>query len=113
MNSYFFQAIYIFYPQVTLIRGDIAYDAEGNEVAYDPVLVQEEADKLSCADQAKAILTATDWTSIGDVGDPAKSNPYLVNQSEFVAYRSEIRALAVNPVANPVWPTAPTEQWSS
>jgi hypothetical protein len=113
MNQYFTQAIYVLYPQVTLIRGDVAYDAEGNVVEYDPFAVQTEADKLSCADQAKAILTATDWTSIPDVGNPDASNPYLVNQSAFIAYRSQIRALAVNPVVNPVWPTQPTEQWSN
>ena len=114
MNSiYFTQAIYILYPQVTVIRGDEAFDADGNVVKYDPVAVQLEADKLSCADQAKAILTATDWTSIPDVGNPDASNPYLVNQPAFIAYRSQIRALAVNPVANPVWPTQPTEQWSN
>lgn len=111
--SYFIQAIYNIYPQVRSTVDNIAYDAEGNVVQYNSVAVQEEADKLSCADQAKAILTATDWTSSADVGDLAKSNPYLVNQSEFIAYRSTIRNYAVNPVANPVWPTPPVEQWST
>jgi hypothetical protein len=113
MNEYFIPAIYVIYPQVVSTLGDIAYDAEGNEVIYDPIAVQQEADKLSCAGQAKDILTATDWTSISDVGDPAKSNPYLVNQAEFIAYRSTVRGYAVNPVVDPVWPTQPTEQWSS
>jgi len=111
--NYFIQAIFILYPQVVTFLNNIAYDAEGNEVAYDPVAVQEEADKLSCADQAKSILTATDWTSISDVGDPIKSNPYLINQAEFIAYRSTVRNYAVNPVEFPDWPTEPTEQWSN
>jgi len=111
--NYFIQAIYVLYPQVTVIRGDIAYDADGNVVEYDPVAVQLEADKLSCADQAKAILTNTDWTSIADVGNAEMSNPYLVNQAEFIAYRSTVRGYAVNPVVDPVWPTPPTEQWSN
>jgi 5-enolpyruvylshikimate-3-phosphate synthase len=67
----------------------------------------------TCKQQAVAILNATDWTSIGDVGNPQTANPYLVNQVAFITYRSAIRALAVNPVADPVWPTQPTEQWSS
>jgi hypothetical protein len=114
MNSiYFTQAIYKIYSSVVTIAGDIAYDAEGNEVQYDTEAVNIEAKKLSCSDQAKSILTATDWTSIADVGDPAKSNPYLVNQADFIAYRSTIRNYAVNPVVDPVWPTQPTEQWSS
>lgn len=113
MNSYFIQAIYNLYPSAVVTRGSEAFDAEGNQVIYDTVAVQEEADKLSCKDQAKAILSSTDWTSIADVGNPSASNPYLLNQGAFIAYRSQIRALAVNPVANPVWPTQPTEQWSS
>jgi hypothetical protein len=66
-----------------------------------------------CKQQATGILQNTDWTSIADVGDPTKANPYLVNQAEFIAYRSTVRGYAVNPVVDPVWPTAPTEQWSS
>lgn len=66
-----------------------------------------------CKAQATSILQATDWTSIADVGDPTKSNPYLVNQAAFISYRSTVRNLAVNPVVDPVFPTAPTEQWST
>lgn len=67
----------------------------------------------NCKQQAKQLLYETDWTSIPDVANPSASNPYLINQGAFIAYRSQIRALAVNPVADPVWPTQPTEQWSS
>ena len=66
-----------------------------------------------CKAQATTILQSTDWTSIADVGDPTKSNPYLVNQAAFISYRSTVRNLAVNPVVDPVFPTAPTEEWSS
>jgi hypothetical protein len=111
MNDYFIDAIYLLYPQVVRTVGEEAFDVEGNQVIYNPVAVQQEADKLSCANQAKAILNSTDWTSIADVGDPLKSNPYLVNQAEFIAYRSTVRGYAVNPVVDPVWPTPPTEQW--
>jgi hypothetical protein len=113
MNQYFTQSIYNLYPTVITIVGEQAFDAKGNIVVYDPIVVQIEANKLSCTDQAKVILTATDWTSISDVGNSQMSNPYLLNQSEFIAYRSQVRALAVNPVADPVWPVMPTEQWSS
>ena len=113
MNQYFTQALYALYPEVVTTRDNVAYDVNENVVTYDSVYVQDYADALSCSAQAKDILTATDWTSIPDVGNPTASNPYLVNQSAFIAYRSQIRALAINPVANPVWPTQPTEQWSS
>jgi len=111
--NYFTQALYILYPQIVLTRGDEAFDAEGNLVAYDTVAVQAEANKLDCKAQATSILQTTDWTSIADVGDPTKANPYLINQAEFVAYRSIVRGYAVNPVVDPVFPTAPTEQWSN
>lgn len=65
-----------------------------------------------CKKQASQLLYETDWTTIADVGDPAKSNPYLINVADFVVYRSALRQLAVYPVANPTWPTKPTEQWS-
>jgi hypothetical protein len=64
--------------------------------------------------QATALLKQTDWTSIADVGNPQVSNPYLMNQTAFLAYRSQVRAIAVNPPTTPaVFPTQPTEQWSS
>ena len=107
------QAIFQLYPTVVTIRGDIAYNAQDNEVSYDLSAVDEQAAKNACSAQAKAILQSTDWTSIADVGDPTKSNPYLVNQAAFISYRSTVRNLAVNPVENPVWPVEPTEQWSS
>jgi hypothetical protein len=110
--NYFTQAIYILYPQVVIIRGNEAFDAEGNKVIYDPVAVQAESNKLDCKAQATTILNSTDWTSIADIASP-ENNPYLINQAEFLSYRNVIRGYAVNPVANPVWPTQPTEQWSS
>lgn len=66
-----------------------------------------------CKQQAIVLLQQTDWTSIPDVANPAVSNPYLINQSEFLAYRSQVRELAVNPVPNPVFPTEPTPQWGN
>lgn len=105
------QAIFELYPTVVTIRGDVAYDAQDNEVSYDLAAVDTQAAKNACKSQATQILNSTDWTSIADVGDPTKANPYLANQAEFIAYRSTVRNYAVYPVENPTWPTAPTEQW--
>lgn len=64
--------------------------------------------------QASALLSATDWTTIPDVANPSASNPYLMNQGEFIAWRSQVRAIAVNPPTTPaVFPEQPTEQWSN
>ena len=63
---------------------------------------------------AQTLLTATDWTAIASVADPAVSNPYLTNQAEFLAYRSAVRAIGVNPPTTaPVFPKVPTETWSN
>jgi len=59
-------------------------------------------------------LQATDWTTIPDVGDPTKSNPYLSNVQDFVVYRNAIRQYAINPVAGAInWPTLPQEVWTT
>ena len=112
MTDIFITALYTLYPQVTTTEALKAFDAEGQEVSYDAVLVQEEADKISCKSQAQEILYKTDWTTIADVADPTYT-PYLMNQTEFKQYRAIIRGYAVNPVVDPVWPTPPAEQWSS
>lgn len=65
--------------------------------------------------QATSLLQATDWTCTVDITNPQYSNPYLTNQDEFLAYRSQVRAIAVNPPTTLVtdWPTLPAEQWSN
>jgi len=67
----------------------------------------------ACKRQASQLLYETDWTTIPDVADPTKSNPYLINVQDYVTYRSALRQLAVYPVANPVWPTKPVSQWGT
>ena len=73
----------------------------------------QEAPYESCKQQASGLLYKTDWTTIADVADPTKSNPYLTNQAEFIVYRSQVRQLAVNPVLNPVFPPVPKAQWGT
>ena len=77
------------------------------------VTLDQQAPLNACKQEASRKLYATDWTTISDVADPSKSNPYLTNQADFVAYRSNVRKLAVNPVADPVWPVEPTPTWSA
>lgn len=83
--------------------------AVNNEIAT----LNNQAPINACQQQASKLLYATDWTTIADVSDPARSNPYLTNAAEFNTYRNAVRQYAINPVANPVWPTVPTAQWSS
>ena len=67
------QAIIKLYPQVTVIRGDTAYDADGNEVAYDlqAVTAQAQADAQAVID-AKASALAK-LAALGLTEDEVKS----------------------------------------
>lgn len=63
--------------------------------------------------RAELLLQQTDWTATVDISSPEYSNPYLVNQAEFLAYRSTVRQIAVNPPTEPAtFPTKPEEVWS-
>jgi hypothetical protein len=62
--------------------------------------------------QAQSLLTGTDWTEIPSVTNP-ENTPHLTNAAEYITYRNALRAIAVNPTWNVVFPTAPTETWSS
>ena len=86
----------------------VVVDLDAEQIAYNE---QQKAQQNK--QQATTILTNTDWTSIADVADPEKSNSYLMNQADFVSYRSTLRAIAVNPTFDAVFPEMPVEQWSS
>jgi hypothetical protein len=63
---------------------------------------------------ASGLLYDTDWTTIPDVSDPTRSNPYLSNVQDFVTYRNAVRQYAVYPVAGFIdWPIVPTAVWTS
>ena len=98
------QAIFELYPQVVTIYGDKAVDKNGNEVAYDLQAVTEQAEKDQCKEQAKALLAASDWAVLPDVG--------LKNSADFVTYRGILRGLATQPVINPDFPVEPKPIWS-
>lgn len=64
--------------------------------------------------QAIELLEKTDWTTIPDVSDPTKSNPYLSNVNDFIIYRNSVRQYAINPVTGDIaWPTLPQEVWTT
>ena len=108
--------------------------ADGGYYGYDPVEQQELIDTAIAngwqrtdgpappptptAEFNKSVASSrlydTDWTTISDVSDPVKSNPYLVNLADFISYRSALRKIAVSPVAGFLdWPVKPVAQWSS
>jgi hypothetical protein len=97
------ETIFKLYPTVVTIRDDTAYDAEGNEVAYDLALVTAQSQKDDCKAKAKQLLSQTDWAVLPDVG--------LSNSADFVAYRGILRGLVNSPVEDAVFPDAPVAIW--
>lgn len=96
----------------TLIDG--AWVQTKTVVNMTPVQIEAKDSRLKIENKNKAaqLLQQTDWTVMPDVANPLQSNPYLTNQAEFVAYRNQLRGIAVNPTVIAVFPTMPSEQWS-
>jgi hypothetical protein len=59
-------SIYKLYPQVITIRGDEAFDADGNLVAYDLDLVKAEQAAEAKRQEALAYLASTDYMMTAD-----------------------------------------------
>lgn len=97
-----------------VLRGDLYDGLEWRDTVQSKPTEQELNDEIArliaqqpfdeCKTKAKQLIAATDWSVLPDVG--------LQNKSEFEAYRAQLRALIVTPVANPVWPTEPSPVWS-
>ena len=76
----FQDAISVLNPNITVIRGDIAYDADGNEVAYDKDAVQAYVDA-----HAYIVKRASEYPNITDYidgvvkGDQAQIDKYIAD----------------------------------
>lgn len=87
----------------------IGSDSDGRPVLKDSLEATAEQNKL----KAISLLRKTDWVNQPDVQD-SNITPHLLNAQEFIAYRIEIRKIAINPVeGNLNWPTLPSAQWSN
>ena len=59
-----------------------------------------------CKSEAKRRLEETDYSELPDV------KAILINAADFTMYRTQVRALYLNPVTDPTWPATPKAQWS-
>jgi hypothetical protein len=103
----------------TMFWADCANDVEQDKFWYDPTdqTIKAIPVPVPTAEENKAtatgLLASTDWVNQPDVTNP-DINPHLLNHAAFIAYRSQIRAIAVSPTAgNLDWPVEPTPEWSS
>lgn len=73
-------AIYKLYPQVIRTVGDIAYDADGNEVAYDKAAVQAYVDAHAyIAKRAAEYPSVTEYLDGIVKGDQAQIDKYIAD----------------------------------
>jgi len=74
------EAIFILNPNIKVIRGDVAYDADGNEVAYDKAAVQAYVDTHAyIAKRAAEYPSITDYLDGVVKGDQAQINKYIAD----------------------------------
>ena len=79
MND-FINAIIKLYSNVAVIRGDIAYDADGNEVAYDKDAVQAYVDAHAyIAKRASEYPPITDYIDGVVKGDQVQIDKYIAD----------------------------------
>ncbi len=72
------EAILALNPSVVTIRGDVAYDADGNEVAYDKAAVQAYVDAHAyIAKRAAEYPPITDYIDGVVKGDQAQIQAYI------------------------------------
>ena len=80
------EAIYKLYPNVVRTVGDIAYDADGNEVAYDLSAVQAYADSQAyIAKRAAEYPPMSDYLDGVVKGDQAQVDAYIAKCLEVKA----------------------------
>jgi len=74
------EAIYKLYPQVCYTNGDVAYDADGNEVAYDKAAVQAYIDAHAYIAKRQAEYPPmADYLDGITKGDQAQINKYIAD----------------------------------
>ena len=74
------QAIYALNPSVVTIRGETAYDADGNEVAYDKDAVQAYVDAHAyIAKRASEYPNVTEYLDGVVKGDQAQIDKYIAD----------------------------------
>jgi len=76
----YIQAIYKLNPQIVSMSDDIAYDADGNEVAYDQAAVQAYVDAHAyIAKRASEYPPITDYIDGVVKGDQAQIDKYIAD----------------------------------
>ncbi len=93
------QAIYKLNSKVVTIRGDTAYDKDGNVVSYDESAVTTESNMMELRQERNRLIAETDWWASSD----------LTMTSAQTTYRQALRDITDNATSldDVTWPTKP------
>jgi len=91
--------VYKLNPSVVTIRGDIAYDADGNVVEYDNDAAVAEGDLIALRNERNRLIAETDWWASSD----------LTMTAAQTAYRQALRDITntYSSLDDVVWPEKP------
>lgn len=87
------------------VEGEWVYTVNVAPLSPEDIAARQASQAAKNKSKAEAILSSTDWTQVADVP--------LLNKQTFTDYRSVVRAIALNPTYDAVFPTAPVEQWTN
>ena len=74
------EALFILYPNIAVIRGDVAYDVNGNEVVYDKAAVEAYVNAHAyIAKRAAEYPPITDYLDGVVKGDQAQIDKYIAD----------------------------------
>ena len=92
-------AIFKLNSSVVTIKGDVAYDADGNVVEYDNDAAEAEGNLMELRQERDRLLLETDWWASSD----------LTMTAEQTAYRQALRDITdtYTSLDDVVWPTKP------
>ena len=92
-------AIYALNPSVVNIKGDVAYDSNGNVVNYDNAAVETEAKMMELRQKRDRLLAETDYLALSD----------NTMSAAMTTYRQALRDITDNATSldDVTWPTKP------
>jgi hypothetical protein len=91
-------------PVAPYVEGDWVYTVDVEALTPEDIAAKQASQAAQNKSKAEQLLAQTDWTQVADVP--------LVNKSDFTAYRATVRAIALNPTYDAVFPVMPAEQWT-
>jgi hypothetical protein len=86
------------------VDGEWVYTVDVETLTPEDIAAKQASQAAQNKSKAEQLLAQTDWTQVADVP--------LINKSAFTTYRTTVRAIALNPTYDAIFPVMPAEQWT-